>query len=89
MFTLSPYSGVDRIPRSDRQVMFNEGTGRAVTQGARMAKQKQESEYTATASFPSWLISSLGFTFLSCDSGEIVQLLSLGIYQVEGGLTSF
>ena len=62
-----------------------------MAQGARMTKQKQESEYTATASIPSWLISSPGFTFLSCDSGEIDQLLSLGIYEVEegGGVTSF
>ena len=57
---------------------------RAVVQGARMAKQKQGSEYTATASIPSWLISSPGFTCLSCDSGELGQLSSLGIYKVEG-----
>ena len=56
-----------------------------MAQGARMAKQKQESEYTATASILSWSISSPGFTYLSCDSGEIGQLLSLGIYEVEGG----
>ncbi len=55
-----------------------------MAQGARMAKQEQETEGTATASILSWLMSGPGFTFLTCDSEWIDQLLSLDVYKVEG-----